>query len=116
RGLQGGQPQRGGGLRLRLVLPGRRGRAGLRRLTRRPPASHRSSRSRVPSGARAASCVLACALAALAGGCGGARHRTNGATPAVVPPAPPTPGVVEGERPALGLTEDDAALLWSPTQ
>lgn len=60
--------------------------------------------------------MLACALAALAGGCGGARHRTNGATPAVVAPAPPTPGVVEGERPALGLTEDDAALLWSPTQ
>jgi hypothetical protein len=103
-------------VRLRLLLPGRRGGAGLGGL--RPHARQRlrrrGRRSRPPAASlRRHPCrpaVLACALAAaaaLAIGCGGgaSQHRTSSST---TPPPPAASG------PAFGITEDNADLLWAP--
>src|SRR2546430_11148679 len=89
RRLQGQQPQRGSRVRLWLLLPRRRGGAGLGRLTRRTVAI-----------------ATVCALAVAVGGCGSAHERA---------PAPRTgAALAPSTAPAFGLTEANAALLWSP--
>src|SRR5204863_7186794 len=81
--------QRRSRLRLRLLIPRRRRGAGLGRLTQRPVAA-----------------ATACALAVGVGGCGSAHERA------------PTPhagaGIAPSAAPVFGLTENNAALLWSP--
>jgi hypothetical protein len=85
-------------MRLRLVLPRSRGRAGLRSLRRASPLA-----------ASALLAVLAQLAALSLAGCGGSRaNKTTGVSYAPTLPAPAPRG------PAFGLTEDNAGLLWSP--
>lgn len=81
-------------MRLRIILPRGRGRAGLGGLKTR----------RLLAG------LLLPAVIFLAG-CGGARSRTGNSAQ----PAPPARAPAEGRGPALGLTEDNAELLWNPS-
>ncbi len=84
---------------MRLLVPGGRGGAGLSSLRR--PRSPLQQRRHAP-----AATLLALGLAgSLLAGCGGSGSRRD---PATVTPAPAPSG------PALGLTEDNAQLLWNP--
>jgi hypothetical protein len=58
---------------------------------------------------RAGLIALLASAALLSGGCGGGHGRTDSASSALAPPAPPAP-----RGPAVGLTEDNANLLWPP--
>src|SRR4029077_1244538 len=97
RGFQGLQPQRRGSVRLRLLLPRRRGRAGLGRLRL--------------LWLLAALLLLPAAL--ISNGCGASHGSRSTANPrSSVAPAVPAPAAPAG--PAFGLTEDNADLLWNP--
>ncbi len=85
---------------MRLLLPGGRGGAGLSSL-RRP---------RLPLKFRRSATVATLALVAITApalvGCGGSNRQASQTTATVAKPAP--------SGPALGLTEDNAQLLWNP--
>lgn len=81
-------------MRLRIFLPRGRGRAGLGGL----------NAPRLLAGLLLPAVILA--------GCGGARSKTGSSPTHRLPPAV---APSEGHGPALGLTEDNAELLWNPS-
>ncbi len=81
-------------MRLRIFLPRGRGRAGLGGL----------KTPRLLAG-------LLLLPAVILAGCGGVRSKTGSSAH----PVPPAVAPSEGRGPALGLTEDNAELLWNPS-